>query len=288
MVFISLFSYSAMLSSDIFNYLTTAKVLLKYHENPYIVMPIEFPNDSNLLFTHAANKIALYGPVWIALSSVPYFLGFGNVLLTLLNFKILAVLFYLGLIWVIFKLTRSNLSIILFALNPLIIIETLVGNHNDVAMMFFALFAFFLLKRKLILLACLFLIFSILIKYATVFLLPVFFVAAYKSHKGEKINWDKMYLYSWFSMVIIFFLSFLRVEIYPWYALWFLVFAFLIPQRKFVLYTSIALTFSLLLRYIPFMLLGTHFGATPITKSVLTFTPVILVLIYGYFKKAFS
>lgn len=287
MVFFSLFSYSAMLSSDIFNYLTTAKVLFTYQENPYIVMPIEFIGDPNLLFTHAANKIALYGPVWIALSGVPYYLGFGNVLLVLLNFKILAIFFYLGLIWIIHKLTKNDLPVILFALNPLVIIEVLIGNHNDVVMMFMTLFAFFLLKRKKILLACLFLIFSILIKYATIFLLPIFIMIAYKIYKNEKIDWDKTYLYSWFFMIIIFFLSALRVEIYPWYAIWFLVFAFLIPQNKIVLYSSLAISFGLLFRYVPFMLLGTHFGITPLFKTTVTFLPLLLVAVYVYFKKYF-
>src|SRR3989344_1423493 len=41
-VVILFFSYPAMLSYDIFNYVTTSKVLFFYHENPYIVMPIEF------------------------------------------------------------------------------------------------------------------------------------------------------------------------------------------------------------------------------------------------------
>ncbi len=39
------FSYPAMLSYDIFNYIATSKVLFFYHENPYVVMPIEFTGD---------------------------------------------------------------------------------------------------------------------------------------------------------------------------------------------------------------------------------------------------
>lgn len=283
-----LFSYSAMLSQDIFNYLTTAKVIFKYHENPYLIMPIEFAGDSNLLFTQAANKIALYGPFWIILSGLPYFLGFGNFLLSFFNFKLLAVLFYIGTLWIIKKLTKNNFSVIIFAFNPLIIIEILIGGHNDIVMMFLALLSFFLLKRKKILLSCMFLFSSIFIKYSTIFLIPVFLLVLYKILKKRSVDWEKIYLVSWISMFIIFLLSALRVEIYPWYATWFLVFTPLIPQRKMLLTLSLVLSFGLLLRYIPFMLLGTHFGITPLVKSLVTFLPVSLVFIYAYFKKFFA
>lgn len=281
------FSYSSMLSQDIFNYLTTAKVIFKYHENPYIIMPIEFTNDSNLLFTHAANKIALYGPFWITLSAIPYFMSFGNFILSFFEFKLLIIFFYLGVVLLIKKISRSNFSTTLFALNPLVIIEILVGNHNDIVMMFFALFSFFLLIRKKILYASLFLILSILIKYATIFLLPVFIFAAAKVIKKQKINWNRIFFYCSFSMILIFLFSALREEIYPWYAVWFLTFSSLIPQKKMLLLITLAFSFGLFFRYVPFMLIGSHFGITPFIKTFVTFAPVVLVLAYGYFKKIY-
>jgi len=153
--------------------------------------------------------------------------------------------------------------------------------------MFLALFSFFLLKKKRILFASLILISSALIKYSTFFLIPVFLFAVYKTFRKDYINWNSIYLYSALSMLAIFLLSALRVEIYPWYATWFLVFAFLIPQRKMLLNLSLAFSFGLLLRYVPFILLGTHFGITPAIKSLVTFFPVFLVIIYVYFKKSF-
>lgn len=283
-----IFSYPAFLSFDIFNYIATAKTLFFFHENPYIVMPIEFIGDPLLLFTHATNKIALYGPFWIGLSGIPYFLGFGNFLISLFNFKLFITAFYLGTLWLIKKITKNNYSVILFALNPLVIIETLIGSHNDIVMMFFALFSFLFLIRKKILLASIFLAFSILIKYATIFLLPIFILTAIKIIKKQKVNWDKVFLYSTISMVFIFLLSTLREEIYPWYAIWFLVFSFLIPQKRLLLYLSFAFSFGLLFRHVPFMLLGTHFGVTPLIKGFVTFFPAFLVLFYGYFKKIYK
>jgi hypothetical protein len=41
-----------------------------------------------------------------------------------------------------------------------------------------------------------------------------------------------------------------------------------------------------MLRYIPYMYLGTYFEPTPMLKTIFTFTPVFLVLLYKFsFKK---
>lgn len=275
-----LLSYPAMLSYDVFNYVATAKVFFFYGENPYIIMPINFIGDPLLLFTHAANKVALYGPSWIMLSGVPYLLSFDNFILFLFNLKVLAVLGYIGVNIIIWKTTRSILSLGLFALNPLVIIETLISGHNDIIMMFFALFSFFLLTKKKILLSIFFLVISILIKYATIFLLPVFVYVLFEIVRKKNVGWEKIFYLSFLLMFIIFLLSPIREEIYSWYTIWFLTFSLLVPRLKAIIYISIALAFGLLLRYIPYMLLGTYSGPTQPLKTLLTFLPVLTVLIY--------
>lgn len=280
-----LFSYPAMLSYDIFNYIATAKALYFYHENPYIIMPIEFLGDPLLSFTHAANKIALYGPAWLGLSSIPFFLGFGNFLLMLYGFKALVSLFYLAQVALIWKMTKDFFPVILFALNPLVIIETLLSGHNDIVMMFFALFSFYMLKHKKIWFGILFLITSILIKYAAIFLVPVFAFVAWKILLKNKIDWKRVFNASTLLMFGAFLLSPLREEIYPWYAIWFLLFALLNPARRFILYGSLAFSFSLLFRYTPYMLLGTYLDPTPILKNIISFVPLFLFSIYYVLKK---
>lgn len=277
---ILLFSYPAILSYDIFNYITTAKVLFYYHENPYLIMPIAFLGDPILLFTHAANKTALYGPAWLLISGIPFIFGLGNFFLTIINFKLVVLLFYLATVFMLWKFTKNILTVAFFAFNPLIVIETLVSGHNDIVMIFLALLSFYLLKNKRYLWAiCLFLL-SILIKYATGFLLPIFIFILWQMYHKKEINWEKTFIFSTFSMLIIFFLSPLREEMYPWYALWFLTFAFCVPKVKFLLYFSLAMSVGLLLRYLPFMYLGTYFGMTPVSRIILTLIPVI---VFGLF-----
>ncbi|MEX2013174.1 MAG: hypothetical protein WD967_02115 [Candidatus Levyibacteriota bacterium] len=281
---ILLFSYPAMLSYDIFNYIFSAKVLFYYHENPYLIMPVQFLGDPFLSFTHAANKIALYGPSWIIASGLPYILGFGNFILTILNLKLLVVFFYLATSWMIYKISKDLLPVILFSLNPLVIVETLVSGHNDIVMVFLALCGIFLLSRKKVFSSFIFLILSILIKYSTLFLLPVFLYVSFLQKNKKSINWSKIYSFCAVLMMTAFFLSPIREEIYPWYAIWFLPFAVL-QKNRLVLYISISFSLSLLFRYVPFMFLGIHDGPAPITKMLVTFVPPLIVLFWYLLSK---
>jgi len=278
-VFILFFSYPAMLSYDIFNYGATAKVLFHYHENPYIIMPIEFHGDPLLLFTHAANKIALYGPFWIILTGIPYFLSFGSFTLFLFNIKLFTALSYIGTLFFIWKISKNVFSLVFFSLNPLVVIETLISSHNDIVMVFLALFSYYLLFQKKYFFSVFLLFFSMLIKYATLFLVPVYFFIFLRRVTNKKIHWENIFFMSFIAMLMVFFLAPFREEIYPWYEIWFLVFASLIPQRIFVSLFSLFLSFGLMFRYIPFMLLGTYFGAAPVIKLLVTVIPVIFSIV---------
>ncbi len=277
------FSYPAFASYDIFNYIAAAKVSFYYLENPYLIMPIQFANDPLLLFTHAANKTALYGPFWILLTSFPFMLGLGQFLITLFSFKLFVAVFYLLTFYLMYKFSKNTQVLILFALNPLVIFESLVGTHNDIVMMFFALLSLYLLKNKKILFASIFLLLSIFIKFTTIFLIPVFIYLLIQKINKKEINWDKIFFLASISMFIIFLLSSFREEIYPWYGIWFLVFIPFI-KNDFLKGFYLSLSFGLLLRYIPYMYLGTYFGPTPILKIVLMLTPVFLFLTYKVVK----
>lgn len=279
-------SYPAF-SYDIFNYIFTAKVTFFYHENPYIIMPVEFIEDPNLVFTRAANKIALYGPLWVLLSSFPYVISFGNIILSIFSFKALVAIFYLATAWSIWKTSQNNFSVALFALNPLVIIETLVSGHNDIVMMFFALLSFYLLKKDRIFVALFALLTSILIKYATILLLPIFLFIAYRTWKKRVVNWDLVYMVAAIVMFFVFLTAPLREEIYPWYVIWILSFAALIPRRKFLLVFVMVLSFAVLLRYVPVLYTGSYKGATPLLKEIVTFVPLGIVSIFWLCRRLF-
>jgi len=275
---ILLFAYPAMLSYDIFNYIATAKVTFFYKENPYIIMPIDIPNDSILRFLHAGNKTALYGPVWIIITLIPLVLGMGNFFLTVVQFKFIAILGYLGICWMIWRLSKDLKTILLFAFNPLIVIELCVSGHNDGIMIFFALTSIYFLKNRKIFRSIVLLFASMGIKYATIFLIPAYFFVLSLMVMNRPLQWKKIFLYFAISMLVIFSFSPLREEMYPWYAIWFLPFIYLSGNRL-LSWISHGLSVGLMFRYIPFIYLGTYFGPTPMLKIVLTSVPFICSLI---------
>ena len=275
----TIIAYPAALTFDIFNYMTTAKVVFFYQENPYIIYPIEFINDSYLEFTRAANKTALYGPFWILLSGIPHLAGLGNFALTLFSFKIFIALFYVATVYLINKLDRN--AVIFFALNPLVIIETLVSSHNDIVMIFFALLSFYLFYKKRYGFSALAIAGSILIKFATLFLFPVFAAMIKDRIIGKKINREKAYLYSALFIFLIFVLSPFREELYPWYSIWLIAFTAFLYKNKFLQNLVLVFSFGLMLRYVPYMATGSYFGSAPILRNLLMVAPIVIFLIYS-------
>lgn len=284
-VLATIFSYPAALTFDIFNYMTTARVTFLYQENPYIIYPIEFINDPYLDFTRATNKTALYGPFWIILTVVPYLAGLGNFVLTLLSFKAFIASFYIGTVYLIRKLDKN--AVWFFALNPLVIIESLVSSHNDIVMIFFVLLSIYLFFKKRYIFSLLALAGSILIKPATLFLTPIYFGMVKDLIIGKKINHEKAFKYSAILMFTIFLLSPLREELYPWYAIWFIAFTAFLHKNKFLQNLVLVFSLGLMLRYIPYMATGDYFGSTPIIRNILMITPVFMFLSFTWLKKHF-
>lgn len=278
MMLVLFFAWPAF-SHDIFNYMATAKVSFFYRENPYLVMPIEFSSDPMLNFMHAANKFALYGPSWILLTFIPYFLGINNLILTVFVFKAFVSLFYLGLSWLIWRLSKKNLySLLFFAFNPLVVIETLVSGHNDVVMMFFALLGFWLVWQKKWLRGLIALFLSIGIKFATLVLAPLFLLA-------QRVKKEKLIFWAAIMMFLVFLASPLREEIYSWYFIWVITFVALVPRKKFFKWLVWSFSFSLLMRYTPFLYFRNWGGLTPMLKTVITFAPPGVVLVFKCLKK---
>lgn len=284
--FLLFFSFPG-LSYDVFNYIATAKVTFFYRENPYIVMPIEIPNEPSLAFLHASNKVALYGPIWIVLTAIPHYLGLGNLLLTVFAFKAFIVIWYLALCYLIFRMSEKNLwALAFFALNPLVIIEILVSSHNDVVMMALSLGSFYLLQKKRLVPSGLLLLLSILIKYASLFLLPIYLYTAWNSHKKKKIAFDSVWRWCVISLYIIFALSPLREELYAWYLIWPLTFVALLPASSFFTILSIGFSFGLSLRLLPFLYTREWGGLTPTVKKIVTLVPpAVLSFLYAVKKK---
>ena len=265
-------SYPA-LSHDLFNYVLTAKVAFFYRENPYIVMPTELLGEPMLQFTRAANKLALYGPVWILGTWVPHVLSFGNVLVALYTFKFLVVGAYIAIGILIYQMTKNVRNVLFFALNPLVIIETFVSGHNDTFMMALLLYGIYLWRSTQLsvrIMGWSFMFASVLVKGATIVVLPLYIFFCHLSD-------EKRSLFAGICMFGVFLLTPMREEMYPWYAIWFLVFVSLLPmgKRSFIHGAAYVLSFGLMLRYVPWIATREYGGTGPMIRLFVTWVPLV-------------
>jgi len=232
---ISLFSYP-FLSRDFFNYLFDAKIFTFYGKNPYFHKPSDFLSDPWLRFMHWTHRTYPYGPVFLILTFIPSFFSFGKFVLAFLFFKIFWGIFYLLAVYFLEKLDKKIAFV--FAFHPLILVEGLINNHNDLIGLSLAIIGiYFLLKNKNIF-AYVFLIFSFGIKYIS---FPLLFL----KKKNKNFNFLPLIL----IIFLLFYLSFFS-EIQPWYFL--ILFAFLPFFPKIIDNLNIFLL-GLLLSYYPYL-----------------------------------
>jgi hypothetical protein len=280
-------------SYDLFNYILTAKVAYTYKENPYVIMPIEIPNEPGLRYTRAANKTALYGPTWILTSYVPHVLGGETIWGQILAFKLLSSVTYLAIAYLLFLISGSLLPVVWFALNPLVIMELVANGHNDGLMMMICLtsVAFVFSKQRFGRVMSWILFFlSTLVKGATLVLLPLMVWRQFPSMldrlipqmKKNHITTPQMY-YFLSSMLLAAAFGIagpLREELYPWYGMWCLTFGALLIDKKYRWYQwlLIAGSIGLELRPVAYMMMGYYEGPGPLIRLIVTFIPVI---IYG-------
>ena len=125
-----------------------------------------------------------------------------------------------------------------------------------------------------------------LIKYATVVLLPVYIYAMYRVIRKKKLDDQIVYKASFILMTIMLFLSPLREELYSWYFIWPFTFLVLIEKWNYVKICMTALSFGLLLRIAPYLFTLNWGATTPFIKMLVTFIPITIAIIsYPLYKK---
>jgi hypothetical protein len=267
------FSYPAF-SYDIFNFMFYAKTIIIHHQNPYIVKPLDFAGvDPWLSFLHWTHRPSILPPLWTALTLIPYILGFGKFLVILWNFKILATIFYiLSVYWLgkIAKILFPEKKVFImtfFALNPLVVIESIVSAHLDIAMVAFSYLFILLLIEKKKVFSFFVLSLSVSIKYVTLILFPLILTG----FRRELL-----------LLLMIIGLLFVtnQVEIQPWYWLWILPYAALFPDKKWILVFTTTISFGLLLRYAPYFYYGHWNDPVPFIKLLVTVGFASLGLFY--------
>jgi hypothetical protein len=166
---------------DIFHNILDGRLVWMYHLNPIVVPPSAVSTDPLYPYLHYWwNTTTAYGPLWF-LATVPAFLAAGDSLIgNIVAYKALPFAFELAtLVFIVLVVRRIapqrvTAAVVCFGWNPLVLWEIAGNGHNDIVMMFFAIAAIFVLLTSRWPFAFPLLLCSILVKYVTVILLPLF------------------------------------------------------------------------------------------------------------------
>lgn len=272
-------------SHDIFNYLFNAKMLLVYGKDPHIYTAIEFPNDPWVRFMHNVHTPAPYAYGWTYLSLFPVWFTIKKFTLSLFAMKALVIGFWMVEAWLIKLITDIRIGngytdkgeaewkrTLVFVLNPLILVETLIVGHNDSVMMALVLLSIWFVYRYdqnrkpyQLGLALMAWAASVSIKYASVVLLPLFWLR-------KKIDF-----FAWGGVILLLVLISRPGQLHSWYLHWGMVMLLLSPQR-WARRLVLALTIGGLLRYIPYVYYG-HWDQPVIwMRWVILVIPILLFI----------
>ena len=188
-------------SSDIFYYLGVGRIDGTYNQNPYYTTIKQFvlheENVSNLLKADTvllqgynnpwSDTTVVYGPIWTLICKFVATMSFGNIDIGLVLLKIINVIVHIFNCYLIYKISNKKIFVLLYGLNPFILIEGIACVHNDIFVILFTLLAlYFLIKKKNILLSVILLALGAAIKYFTIIILPFIIIYHFRKEKPGK------------------------------------------------------------------------------------------------------
>ncbi len=200
-----------MTSTDIFYYIATGWSDAKYKINPYYTSIYELKQSNEIKNDEILKKMPefweqqkiVYGPFWTLVSKLLASLSFGNLTLALFIFKIFNLCLHLLNCKLIHKLTNKKILMLIYALNPLVLFESITNVHNDILLVFFILLAlYFAIKKKNIILSIIALSIATAVKYVAILIAPFLVIWYYKNEKISKRILNALWLALIFLIVL--------------------------------------------------------------------------------------
>lgn len=272
---ILLFAYNAF-SYDLFNYMFDARIFTLHGENPYQHKALDYLSDPWINFMRWTHRTYPYGPVWLGLTIPLSFVGFQIFLPTLFLFKSLMVASFVGTVYYIGKVLekinpkKKLIGMAFFAFNPLVIVESLVSAHHDIVMIFLSIASIYFILDKKYIRAFLLLFLSIGVKFASVFLIPLFLILYYWQKTQKRIDFEKVFTWGVLLMSLAVVIASMRTELQPWYLIWILPLASFLRMGSVMVVLPLIFSVGLLLYYVPFLYTGNWDPPIPTIKVWIT------------------
>lgn len=185
-------------SDDVFSYILYGRISALHHANPLVATPSDFPGDPFLSLVYWQTTRSVYGPVWLLLSGAVSLLAQalgGALAVYVALFKLLGLLTHLAnvaLVWLILgRLAprRRLAGTLLYAWNPLCLLEFAASAHNDAVMLFFLLLGIYALVRRQEALGLVAIALSIATKIVPVALMPFYLVYVARRLRASGADW---------------------------------------------------------------------------------------------------
>ena len=133
----------SLLSRDAAVYAGYGRVIVTYSANPYYTPLSAFPHDALFQLDDWHDALAAYGPVWLLVCGLSTLVAGSSILHYIFFYRILGLCAHLLTIALIATILRTlkcsprmvMLGTLLYALNPLVLLESCLGGHNDTVMM---------------------------------------------------------------------------------------------------------------------------------------------------------
>ena len=148
--------------------------------------------------------------------------------------------------------------------------------------MFFAIFSVYLLMNRKYVRSSILFFLSIGVKFATIFMIPVFLLIYFFDKSKKTINWEKLLALTALLMIAPVVLASIRTSYQPWYLLYVLPFVALVARKYYFFIPSIILSLVSLFQYLPFLYLGNWDKPVPSILFWLTIGSVILSIVFSF------
>lgn len=173
-----LFFGAPSLSDDYYRFIWDGQIwsegISPYQSTPADLME-DLSNQKNSLYEKLNSQTyhSTYPPISQYIFAIPALSGINDVFWSAMVMRFVLLLFEMGVIYLLFQMTRSATRVSLYALNPLVIFE-LTGNiHFEGVVIFFILLAWWFYERKKWIEGALALSFGVLAKLTPLMFLPL-------------------------------------------------------------------------------------------------------------------
>ncbi len=206
---------------DVFDYIFRGRMLAEYGASPLAVTPESFQNRPFYRYITWTDHVDTYGPLWeyasgaVAATTRAVLQGAGKwntipvqcpesaascfmLLSYVLAYRILAVALVALCGWLIYILAeRSPAALLAWLWNPLLLVSSAVGAHNDMLMLALMLVSFWGLRRRLWLAALLLLLLAAHVKLTVLTLAPL-----YGLWLVRQVGWRRTLMYAALAALI--------------------------------------------------------------------------------------